>query len=367
MSRFVVCLVPALLLVPAAASAQVVANAGDDVTLECASAEGTEFNLDGTGSSEGPDFEYLWTSVPDVELDDETTLTPVGTFPLGTTTTTLQVTDTATNAMNSDSVDVTVVDTTPPVVRVFADPFVLWPPNHGLREVQLRIRVRDRCSADGDVTIELLSVMSDEPDNGTGDGDTANDIQDVQLGTDDRAILLRAERKGNGDGRVYTATYRVTDASGNVTDVTARVFVPHDASHLERLLDDHRDDERSSLEDICPTPSAAVDEFSSALPRLDSFASRRLCMRTCRVWAQGCRNLANGAAMCERAERRALAGLEAVECRDTDDFKEARQCTRDVRGDHREDSMGLREERREAQDICRRRGQRCANACRDLF
>jgi len=39
-------------------------------------------------------------------------------------------------------------------------------------------------------------------------------------------VQLRAERAGSGDGRVYTITFSVTDASGNVATATATVFVP---------------------------------------------------------------------------------------------------------------------------------------------
>ena len=48
------------------------------------------------------------------------------------------------------------------------------------------------------------------------------------FGTDDRAFSLRAERDGNGTGRIYTVIYRVTDKSGNQTVKSAIVTVPHD-------------------------------------------------------------------------------------------------------------------------------------------
>ena len=60
-----------------------------------------------------------------------------------------------------------------------------------------------------------MSVTSNEPDNGLGDGDTSNDISGAGLGTDDRSVQVRAERSGTGTGRVYTFVYRVTDSSGN--------------------------------------------------------------------------------------------------------------------------------------------------------
>ncbi|MBI5206024.1 MAG: hypothetical protein HZA11_14015 [Nitrospirae bacterium] len=74
------------------------------------------------------------------------------------------------------------------------------------------------------VQVELIEVTSSEPDNGLGDGDTANDIVVNADGT----ISLRAERSGTGNGRVYTITYKATDLAGNVTVSSATVVVPHD-------------------------------------------------------------------------------------------------------------------------------------------
>lgn len=353
----------ALLLAANPALAQVVAEAGDDATLECASPDGTEFQLSGEGSSEGADIAYLWETSRDVDLDDSTVLDPIGTFPLGTTTATLTVTDTATSDSASDSSDVTVLDTTPPVVRVFPDPFVLWPPNHDLHEVEFRIRTRDVCTESEDLDVELVDVRSDEPDNSTGDGNTADDIQGADIGSDDRYILLRAERKGNGDGRVYTATYRVTDGEGNATYAKARVFVPHDEAQLKRLLDEYRDDDREDMDAICPTPTEAGDEFAEAIPRPASFQSSRECSRACRAWAQGCRGLTAAAGRCRSSELRAFAGLDAAECRDTDDRAYARDCQREVRDDYRAASYALREDARSARDTCQQLGRRCSDAC----
>jgi hypothetical protein len=44
------------------------------------------------------------------------------------------------------------------------------------------------------------------------------------------SIHLRAERKGNTDGRTYALTYKATDDSGNETIAKADVVVPHDRS-----------------------------------------------------------------------------------------------------------------------------------------
>ena len=45
---------------------------------------------------------------------------------------------------------------------------------------------------------------------------------------DDQSFELRAERWDEGEGRIYTITYRATDACGNSTEASATVTVPHD-------------------------------------------------------------------------------------------------------------------------------------------
>jgi len=99
-------------------------------------------------------------------------------------------------------------------------PDSLWPANHKYVDVTATVVVSD--NFDPNPTITLDSVVSNEPDDGLGDGDTANDIVIV----DDFHFQLRAERSGTGDGRIYTITYTVTDACGNSTTQSVTVTVP---------------------------------------------------------------------------------------------------------------------------------------------
>jgi len=69
-----------------------------------------------------------------------------------------------------------------------------------------------------------LSVASNEPVNGLGDGETSPDWQII----DDHHVQLRAERSGTGNGRIYTITIRCTDAANHTTVKTVSVAVPHD-------------------------------------------------------------------------------------------------------------------------------------------
>ncbi|MFH0344929.1 MAG: HYR domain-containing protein [Chromatiales bacterium] len=143
-------------------------------------------------------------------------------FPLGTTTVTFTATDDAGNSASATTT-VTVVDTTPPTINsVTADPNTLWPPNHKLRPVTVSVDVSDIC--DAAPGCKIISVSSNEPINGLGDGNTASDW----VITGDFTVKLRAERSGTGNGRVYTITVQCADNSGNSSTRTVEVRVPHD-------------------------------------------------------------------------------------------------------------------------------------------
>jgi uncharacterized repeat protein (TIGR01451 family) len=123
-------------------------------------------------------------------------------------------------ANDSATVSFDVCDATPPQLSVELTPNVLWPPNHMLVKVTATVTASDDSGLEPSVS--LVSVTSNEPDNGLGDGDTANDI----VIKDDTTLKLRAERSGLGDGRIYTVTYEAVDACGNATQASATVTVP---------------------------------------------------------------------------------------------------------------------------------------------
>jgi uncharacterized protein YqfA (UPF0365 family) len=96
-----------------------------------------------------------------------------------------------------------------------------------MQVVKATIQVSDTC--DPNPAITLVSVMSNEPEAGyIGAGDVGPDVQDANIGADDRSFSLRAERATavQNTGRVYTFVYRATDASGNLSEATAAVTVP---------------------------------------------------------------------------------------------------------------------------------------------
>jgi hypothetical protein len=106
-----------------------------------------------------------------------------------------------------------------------ASPASLWPPNHGMVPITVAAAVSD--AVDASPATRIVSVASNEPLNGTGDGDTAPDWQI----TGNLAVDLRAERSGSGAGRVYTITVECRDASGNASRKTVPVAVPNSSGH----------------------------------------------------------------------------------------------------------------------------------------
>ncbi len=133
----------------------------------------------------------------------------------------------------SGSAPLEILDIAPPVLSLAVSPATLWPPDHKFKDVSAAITVTDNC--DPDPTITLISVISNEPESGfLGSGDKGPDVQGAVIGTDDRSFSLRAERgtSGHSTGRIYTITYRATDASGNVSEAAATVTVPTNSSGI---------------------------------------------------------------------------------------------------------------------------------------
>jgi hypothetical protein len=105
----------------------------------------------------------------------------------------------------------------PPTLRVRVSPQALWPPNRHYVVVEAAFT-----ASSDTASVTLVSVTSNEPDAGLGNGDTAQDIVIV----DNHTVKLRAERSRNGTSRVYTLTYQATNVCGNTATATATVTVP---------------------------------------------------------------------------------------------------------------------------------------------
>ncbi len=136
------------------------------------------------------------------------------TFALGPTVVACTAVDGSGNAAHG-SFTVVVADTTPPTVVIAIPlPLVIWPPNGRLVPVEIKVLAFDAVSA---MTSRITRITAN-------DGATPEDWRITGALT----ALLRAERSGQGIGRVYTFTIDTTDAAGNTTTSTAAVFVPHD-------------------------------------------------------------------------------------------------------------------------------------------
>jgi hypothetical protein len=114
---------------------------------------------------------------------------------------------------------VKVVDTTAPAIgSVSATQSVLSPPNHKMIDITIDYQVVEVASA----PVCSLSVSSNEPVNGQGDGNTSADWQVL----DAHHLQLRAEHAGGGSGRIYTIAVTCADPSGNRASRTTTVTVP---------------------------------------------------------------------------------------------------------------------------------------------
>jgi hypothetical protein len=194
-----------------------VADAGPDQVISVGARCQAAVTLDGTGSTDpdGDTLTYTWTG----SFGTASGGNPTVNLALGTHTIALTVSD-GRGGTASDTVIVKVVDTTPPTISsVSASPAKLWPPDKKMVPVTVKAEAADNC---GGISCKIISVSSNEPPNSnavaTGDAVITGNL----------TLNLRADRNGNGSGRVYTITVQCTDASGNSSLKTTTVSVPHD-------------------------------------------------------------------------------------------------------------------------------------------
>jgi hypothetical protein len=201
----------------------------EDSEIECEDHETGVELVAHVEDTDGDPLLVIWTidgvAQPAIEVPSGGTTTSVDVpfnadLEVGAHTVLVSVSDGAATAV-SCTATITVEDTVAPEIKsVKATPNSLWPPNHKMKNVNVKVVAEDAC---GDVTWEIISVSSNEADDGNGDGNTAPDWVIV----DDDTVQLRAERSGGGSGRIYTITVKATDESGNTATDTVEVTVPH--------------------------------------------------------------------------------------------------------------------------------------------
>lgn len=231
---------PDQVIIDVVANSPPAADAGPDETV----VEGSTVELDGTGSSDadgGDVLAFSWSGP--VALNGSTSATPSFTAPAvgpGGTTLAFVLTVTDDDAVNplshSDQVLITVQDANDPPVCTRAraacpdskikssNGCTIWPPNHKM----LKINITGVSDSDNQtLSILLTSVTQDEPVNSLENGDTSPDA--IVSGD---SVLIRAERSGAGNGRVYAVSFVADDGDGGVCSGIVSVGVPHDRTDV---------------------------------------------------------------------------------------------------------------------------------------
>jgi len=116
---------------------------------------------------------------------------------------------------NSATATVTVSNPAPVISNVSVSRSTLWPANHKMITVTVNYDISDNC---GLVTTSLAVTSNEGPDNFEPDWQVV----------DDHTVMLRAERLGSGNGRIYVITVTATDSAGNASSQDVMVTVPHD-------------------------------------------------------------------------------------------------------------------------------------------
>ena len=125
------------------------------------------------------------------------------------------------NPANNTATVTTTINHNPVCTAASTGLGTLWPPNHKYVAGQIA-GVTD---PDGNpITLTINGITQDEPVNSTADGNTS---PDATIGSGG-AFQVRAERSGQGDGRVYRVAFTATDGLGGECSGVGRIGVPHD-------------------------------------------------------------------------------------------------------------------------------------------
>lgn len=131
--------------------------------------------------------------------------------------------------------------------NAFPSVSTLWPPNHKFELINI-LGVTDSAG------IRIDRICQDEPviQAGTGSGHTCPD--GTGLGTD--TAVVREERDGTGDGRVYHISFTADDGNGGTCTGEVTVCVPHDQGNGNNCVDQGPlFDSTVCQMQPCPTPT----------------------------------------------------------------------------------------------------------------
>lgn len=175
---------------------------------------------------------------PDEGDDFTCTADPAGPYGLGSTLVTLTCTDEHGDSSQCTG-HVNVIDVTPPTVTTPEDPETLWPPNHQYHDFEVDdcvVAIEDNCDHALDPTdaSTVVQITSDEEELAQGSGNTCDD---AVIDSPPKSYSVRSERRGNADGRVYHVGVVVSDLSGNHTDASCSIEVPHDQGQGSQAID----------------------------------------------------------------------------------------------------------------------------------
>jgi uncharacterized repeat protein (TIGR01451 family) len=110
-------------------------------------------------------------------------------------------------------------------------PNLLWPPNHKFRQVALD---GGTDFAGRPLALTITGVTQDERPAARRHRD---DAADARPGPTPNSVLLRAERSGGGNGRVYRISFTGSDGAGGSCSGTISVGVPHDRGKRSTAVD----------------------------------------------------------------------------------------------------------------------------------
>jgi hypothetical protein len=141
-----------------------------------------------------------------------------------TLTRTYKATDAHSNTATCSQIITVNDNVAPQITGLTVSKEILTPPNHKMQDITVNYTITDNCVSSPAIT---FTVTSNEPDNGTGDGDTNNDFEVI----DNHHIRLRAERAANGNGRIYKILVTADDGCNSITKDSIEVRVVHNINN----------------------------------------------------------------------------------------------------------------------------------------